>query len=537
MKTENQCKGIYKEGCQNEALGVGYCVDCSRAIARKMDEEVRQHEAWIEESDWNRELLRYDSLDATHPDLSNQMDKPKCTDLGNALRFARMWHECVVYVPGAKVWFTWNGKVWQKDTDNVEMLRMAGLVVKGMFIAAAKHEDKDLRDAELGWAKKSESRERLLAMIGLARLYCRKRHYTDFDKQPHLFNAENGTIDLRTGKARPFDRKDYMTKITPIPYYTNAKSSRWLEFLREIQPGHDACCIPFIQRMVGYCMTGEIREECFFALYGPLGRNGKGTFVETISYTLGDYLRDASFDTFVAKKGDEKLNDIAGFCGARMIVASESEASKRLAEAKIKRMTGGDNVVGEFKYEEQFSYRPTYKIVLVSNYKPKVVGTDNGIWDRVHLIEFPVYFSDDRRDPLLKEKLKQEDSGILHWMVEGAVAWYKHGLQVSPCIHQATQEYRKDQNVLGQFIEEKCSQSPEQWVGKTPLYDSYKMWAEQSGEYVMAKTEFLERMGTMFEDGKSGPRGRHFKGIGLKTGGQAFDPEQEDVLVEAMKLN
>ena len=462
----------------------------------------------------------------------DEINTPKLSDTGNAIYFAKHWMHDVVYVQEARSWFVWNGKVWEHDPEGIQMMLLAKITVDHMYRKAATIKDEKAREGALQWCKQSESVVRQKAMIESAKSLMKVMHYTDFDQHHDLLVANNCTIDLRTGKARPHDRTDYMTKITPVDYKPEESSpkARWYKFLDEIQPGHNACCVPFFQRMAGYMLTGETREECFFVFYGALGRNGKGTFVETITHVMGDWVGDASFDTFVAKKGDEKLNDIAGFRGRRLIVASESEASKRLAESKLKRMTGGDRVVGEFKYQEQFAYRPTYKIALITNYKPKVVGQDNGIWDRLHLIDFPAYFGDDQKDVNLKDTLRGETEEILRWMVRGAVEWYKHGLQVPKCIKDNTESYRNDQNVLGQFLEERCAQSPELTVSKRDLYDDYHLWAERSGEYVMGKVEFWERMSVMFEEGRSKAM-RYFKGVGLKS--SSMDSDTQDALAKA----
>jgi putative DNA primase/helicase len=536
MDIKQNCKGtVTGKPCPNKAtIETGHCADCARKLATALLDRVRRQDAIDEQSAWNRELRKHESPGAVNDDLISQIDKPRCTDTGNALRFGKMWYETVLYVPEADNWWVWNGKVWQEDVGVVEMLRLAKLTIRQLFVDAAKHEDKDLRDAELKWAKNSESQSRLLAMIASAKSVCKTLHYQDFDKDPYLFNAANAAIDLRTGKARPHDRLDYATKLSPVNYDPNAKAPRWEQFLREIFPGHEECCVPFMRRAIGYTMTGCIHEECFFVPYGT-GRNGKGKLLNTVQYVMGDYARDASFDTFVAKRGDEKLNDIAGFRGARLILASESECSKRLAEAKIKRMTGGDRVVGEFKYKEQFSYVPSYKIWLVTNYKPRVIGTDDGIWDRMHLILFGEYFGDDRRDPQLEAKLRAEASGILNWCIAAAKEWYVKGLGSSMCIKSATEEYRKDQNVLGQFLEDRCTVASNAWITKGDLYKAYKLWAENMGEFVMTQTEFNDRIANQFEDGRSGPRGRHWKGVTVRREYMLHDEDEQDRVIAAIQ--
>ncbi len=490
--------------CGEHPAAVGtYCGQCAREFGLRVLDELRRDEM-------QADGLWHESYD---PDI---IEEPRNTDAGNAIRFAKMWYEDVLYVPEAKSWFIWTGKVWQQDVGEIEMLRMAKRTVQRLFITAASKKDEAVRNGQLKWAMASESQARLLAMVQSAKSVCRTFHYPDFDKDPLLFNAANFTIDLKTGEVRKHNRDDYMTKLSPVSYDRIATCSRWIRFLEEIMPGHETCCIPSLQRAIGYTMTAKINEECFFVLWGS-GRNGKSKLIETIRYLLGDYVKGASFDTFVARKGDEKLNDIAGFRGSRCIIASESEHSKRLAESKIKRMTGDEAVTAEFKYQEQFDYTPQYKIWLITNYKPKIVGTDDGIWDRTHLLPFTRYFTAEERDLDLGEKLKAEAAGILNWAIEGALAWQQQRLSVPDCVKQATSAYRAEQNVLGQFIEDRCEVGDDMWVGKLAMHTAYKGWAEAVGEFVMPLAEFGERLQMKFDEGKSGPRGRHWIGVRVKS--------------------
>ncbi len=463
--------------------------------------------------------------------------EPRNTDAGNAIRFAKMWYDDVLYVPEAKAWFVWNGRVWAEDKGEVEMLRMAKRTIERLFLTAAAQKDENVRNGQLKWAMNSESQGRLVAMIQSAKSLCRTFKYSEFDADPLLFNAANFTVDLRTGKTRKHHRDDLLTKISPVEYDPKAKCPRWTQFLNEILPGHESCCVPFLQRAVGYTLTGRINEECFFVCWGPRGRNGKSKFIETVRHVLGEYGKVASFDTFVARKGDEKLNDIAGFRGARMIVASESEHSKRLAEAKIKRMTGDEAVIGEFKYQEQFSYVPTYKIWLVTNPKPKIVGSGDSVWDRMHLIPFLRYFSEAERDLNLGEKLKAEASGILNWAIQGCLDWQQQGLCVPPCVRQATKEYKVEQDVLRHFIEDRCVTGPDKWAGKSPMYQTYRTWADSMGEFAMPLAEFTERFQLQFEEGRSSPRGRHWKGVAIRSDSEFenLSADEQDEVVKAIQ--
>ena len=272
---------------------------------------------------------------------------------------------------------------------------------------------------------------------------------------------------------------------------------------------------------MGYCLTGLCDEEAFLTGYGT-GRNGKGKLNDTFMHIFGDdqkggYGHTANFDIFVTKKGDEgKPHDIADMHGSRYVAASEGEQSKRLSVAKMKALVSGDYVRGEKKYQDSFSYLPEHKINLFSNYKPRIVETDEGIWDKLFLLEFDRYFAPHQRDKKLREKLFAYAPGVFNWMIEGCLEWQRDGLKVPECVKAFTEKFRADENVLAHFIEDEAVLGDHLTTQKTPMYTRYQCWAKDHGEFVMTSTEFSERMCMQFEEGKSGSKGRHWKGIGLR---------------------
>jgi len=216
-------------------------------------------------------------------------------------------------------------------------------------------------------------------------------------------------------------------------------------------------------------------------------------------------------------KGDPGMpNDVAGWRGKRLIVASEGEKSKRLAEAKIKLLTGGDPVVGEFKYQEEFNYVPTYKIWLVTNYKPRIVGTDEAVWSRVHFVGWNRFYEPWERDPKLQEKLDANLRAILNWMVQGCLEWQKQGLNPPASMVEDMDKYRKEQDTIGRFVDDEFILGDEYRTPKREAYDCYKRWSEDVGEhYVLTQAEFNEKMLERFQEGRSSGS-RFWKGFRLK---------------------
>jgi putative DNA primase/helicase len=315
--------------------------------------------------------------------------------------------------------------------------------------------------------------------------------------------------------------------ISPIFFDPEASCPRFEQFLAEIFPEDTKDISAFIQRAAGYSLSGEIREECFFVGYGA-GRNGKGKFVDALMHVMGEYAKPAPFDIFVAKKGDEgKPNDIADLFGARFVAASEGDQSKRLNEAKLKALVSGDMVTGEKKYQDAFHFRPNYKIWLFSNYKPRIVGTDEGIWDKIFMVGFDRYFAPEHRDRHLLDKLKAEAAGILNWLIKGCLEWQRIGLAAPDCIKQRTQEYRAEQDVLSHFIEDELETEAGATTGKSETYSRYSAWAERMGEFVMTASEFTERMGRLFQE-KRVSKGKVWMGFRLKSYRDASLAEVED---------
>lgn len=440
------------------------------------------------------------------------------SDKGNAELLARYFGHDILFVPEAGKaggYYVWTGTHWEHDKGNAAMYRMAEQITRILLVHASQQATADEREDWASYAVSCGNAGKLKNMIELVRTHIRTVHKSEFNNQRMLLNLKDGTVDLTTGDIRPHDRNNLLTKCQSIPWNPAAECKRWLQFLNEVFEGNQEV-IDFIRRAVGYTLTGLTREEVIFIGWGT-GRNGKGKFTDTLIALMGDYARPAKFDMFVAKKGDEgKANDVAELFGARFVPASEGEQSKRLAEAKIKNMVSGDPVEGEKKYQDSFTYYPEYKIWLFTNYKPRIVGTDEGIWDKVIFIPFKRYFAPEERDHRLLETLKAELPGILQWAINGCLEWQQRGLDVPECLKQATEDYRREQNVLGHFVEDELIENGKLKAACGQMYEHYKSWADKNGEYQMTATEFKERMAQRYGEPKRTSAGKFWMGVGIK---------------------
>jgi putative DNA primase/helicase len=239
--------------------------------------------------------------------------------------------------------------------------------------------------------------------------------------------------------------------------------------------------IRFVQRAVGYSLTGSTNEQCLFILYGS-GANGKSTFLNTISAMLGDYARQTPTDTLLVKRGDGISNDVARLHGARFVSAMEVDNGRRLAEAQVKQLTGGDLMAARYLYQEFFEFRPQFKLFMGVNHTPVIQGTDHGIWRRIHLVPFTVTIAKEDQDKRLVEELHAERSGILRWAVEGCLTWQAEGLEPPTAVAEATEEYRAEMDVLARFLLECRDVGPEARVATGLLYARYVGWCALADE-------------------------------------------------------
>jgi P4 family phage/plasmid primase-like protien len=440
----------------------------------------------------------------------------KHTEYGNCERLVKRYRADILYCPDWRKWLVWDGQRWDSDAT-AEIMRMAKVTVRNIYHEAAEIEDKKLRDATIDWARRSEKAAQLRAMIALAESEPGVPVLAgELDSDQWLVNCPNGTIDLHTGELRLHARTDRITKLAPVEYHPQAQCPVWLAFLDQIFEPHKDL-VPFIQRAVGYTLTGNTREQCLFLLHGT-GRNGKGVFIKTLAEVLGDYAGTADFSAFVQRKHDiGPRDDVANMKGKRFVSAQESNEGARLAESVIKWLTGGDLVRARRLYENSSEFLPTHKIWLATNHKPTVRGTDVAIWSRIKLVPFDVCF-EGREDRGLKDRLRDELPGILTWAVEGCLLWQESGLAFPESVTRATEEYRAENDQVGRFISEQCVKGNAASAMGRALYSAYRKWAEEGGEKEpMTETAFCLRMGEKGFVKEHGRRGSEYMGIGLMT--------------------
>lgn len=426
-----------------------------------------------------------------------------------ALDFVSQHVDDLRYVGEFGKWMRWDGQKWREDktASGYDLIRK---FVRQMAFRSASIE-----------AKKLATAQKVAAVERLARTDQRIAVTADeWDANPMLLNTPAGVVDLNTGIVHLSAPAFLMTKITAVA--PGGDCPTWLAFLNRSLAG-DAELIAFIQRMLGYALTGETREHALFFLFGP-GGNGKGVLLNTVAGILGDYAKTSPIETFTDSAHERHPTDLAGLRGARLVTASETERGRRWAEAKIKMLTGGDRISARFMRQDFFEFMPQFKLVISGNHKPGLQSVDDAIRRRLHLIPFTVKIPPQERDTALPEKLKAEWPGILAWMIEGCLAWQRDGLRPPAAVRAATDDYLMGEDAMGTWLDERCERDPAGFTGRQDLFASWTRWAEQAREPVGTLKSFLETMRQReFEEHKrNGVRG--FRGVRLRDIPQQLPP-------------
>jgi putative DNA primase/helicase len=423
------------------------------------------------------------------------------TDLGNAQRLVARHGQDIRYCVSSGKFLVWNGSSWVTDTTG-EVERLAKGTVKAMYSEATELPDAG-RMALIKHALKSEAAFRFRAMIDLTKSEPGMPVTPEqLDADPWLLNCANGTLDLRTGRLLQFNRENLCTKVAPVEFDPDAECPTWKSFLKRIM-AEDSGLIRFLQRAVGYSLTGITAEQVLFFLYGT-GANGKTTFVETFRKVVGDYAQQADFKSFLETRNDGARNDLARLPGARFVTAVEAGEGRKLDETTIKQVTGGDTITARFLYHEYFEFTPQFKLFLVANHKPNIAGTDEAIWRRIRLIPFNVTIPPEERDRKLPVTLERELPGILAWAVRGCLDWQKNGLGAPEQVSKATADYRREMDTLADFLEEVCVIGVKESVPASQLYTSFQNWCQRNGEQPMSQKAFGMKLGERgFQKGKT----------------------------------
>jgi putative DNA primase/helicase len=439
-------------------------------------------------------------------------DAPRLTDMGNAERFALQHGDSVRYCYAWEKWLVWSGKRWRID-DSGEVVRLAKDTARAIYREAADCTDRADAKIVCQWAHASQSSLRLEAMLKLAKSERPiPASHDSFDNHPWLLNCENGTIDLQTGKVLPHDPADMLTKTTGVAYPTEPGDDAviWTDFLWTVFDG-DAELIAFVQRLFGSALVGQQIEHLLPILHGS-GANGKSVFTGTIEAALGEYAMTAPAGLLMVKRNEGHPTELADLFGKRLVIISETKDGQRLDEGLVKSVTGGDTIRARRMREDFWQFTPSHTAVVVTNHKPRVQGTDNGIWRRLRLVPFEVTIPKAQQDKQLPEKLRSEMPAVLRWLVAGCLAWQREGLAEPGKVLAATDGYREESDVFGRWFAETMEVNPQGECKAGAVFDLFKRWCDAEGERELSPQAFRSRMNDRIA-GKRSSNGTWYLGV------------------------
>ena len=420
-------------------------------------------------------------------------------EIGMGNMFADFFKPIARYNSERGIWYVYDGTVWQPDTENLKVAELAKLLADKLYVFALTITEEDARKRFIDRVRKLQLRKHRETMLKDAKSVF-PLSMRSFDQDIYLFNCKNGTLDLRTMEFREHRPEDYLTKVSPVNYDPEADCPRWHTFMDEIMQG-DKARADYLQKAIGYALTGDTKMECLFILYGPTSRNGKGTTMESILRIMGEYGKNADPTMLQAKfnaQSNGPTEEIARLAGARFVNISEPAKKLTIDAALTKRLTGNDTITARYLHENSFEFRPNFKIFINTNHRPNI--TDLTLFDsgRIKIIPFDRHFDEKEQDKDLKTTFAKPEnmSGILNWMLEGYKMFRSQGLKMPDSVINATDDYRKASDKIAQFCEACLVSKPGAMLRSKSVYNRYKQWSEANGYHAEGiknfKTEFLK---------------------------------------------
>ncbi len=443
------------------------------------------------------------------------------SDYGNAERLVSLYGDIIRYSTERKSWLVWTGEVWEWDLGSIRIAKLAKQTARNILREAADEQDDDDHKELIKHATATERQVRLDAMIKSAESEDGVAiKVAELDANQWLINVHNGTIDLRTGILKSHDRADLITEILPIDYEPDAHSTEWDTFLHRIF-SEKTDLISYLQRALGYSITGDQSEQVFFFCYGN-GWNGKSTLLNACRLVMGGYATQVPPTAFMVDKTKHGGPDeaIASLYNKRLVCSTELEDGQRLSVSLVKRMTGGEPIWCEHKFERGYNFQTTHKLWLSGNHEPIITDTTNSIWYRLKKVPFAVEIPEaDRKKGYAEYLAKEHSQAILTWLVQGCVEWQKTGTLGEPeAVTQAVAEYRDQQDILHDFLTERCIFQKSATLEQKALYADYKQWAEENDTIAIGKLTFRTRIQEKGAIVSTGNRNvKIWRGVRLRT--------------------
>lgn len=426
------------------------------------------------------------------------------TDLGNSEYFCDLFGDAIRYDQSRRRWLIWQGNRWEPDSlrraDEAAQSAARLRLIEAVHMPSGNGKDSSgvidpatkAREDAIHWAIQSEGRFRIESVLALAQKTSRISVQTaqGWDANPWLLGVPNGVVDLRTGAIRPGDQEDRITKHAGVKYNAEARCPRWERFLEEVLDG-DSSLMVFMRRAIGYTLTGDLREDCWFGCHGT-GSNGKSTLFKVLHAVLGDYSYVAPFSLVERGRGETRRDfDIAYLQNTRFVMASETREGTAWDEERLKRLSGRDPLHAEIKHGAEFEFLPSHKLWFMFNHQPKVRDHSVGFWRRVRMVPFMRSFENDpKRDPTLDGKLNSELEGVLAWAVRACIEWQREGLPTPTAVSEASVRYEADEDPLSEFVQ-RHTRSDGNGFLLSHIYSIYKEWCRvEHVDHPLGKNRF-----------------------------------------------
>ena len=451
------------------------------------------------EGDTENEQLMFEP-DLTHVSLTLEEMQPHTNpryqrdEIGIGYAFADYYKPIARFDRERGIWYVFDGKVWQPDENALAVAELAKRLADRLYTFALQIKDEDTRNRYIKRVQKLQMRKNRRTMIEDAKSVYPVPHAI-FDRNTDLFNCQNGTLNLTTGEFRPHDPADFLTMMSGITYDPDATCPRWEQFISEVMC-NDKDLALYLQKALGYALTGDTSLECLFILYGATSRNGKGTTMETFLKIMGDYGKTSNPEMLSTKFGNTNASgpseEIARLAGVRFVNISEPEKKITFNAALVKRMTGNDTLNARFLHENSFDFKPNFKIFINTNYKPSVSDMTLFYSNRLKLIPFKRHFEEHEQDKGLKAFFSTDVclSAIFNWCYEGYMRFRSEGLEDPAAVSQATKEYQEESDRIGQFVDAWLEEGEAFEVRTSAAYKLYGEWCDKYGYRKENSTNF-----------------------------------------------
>lgn len=487
-----------------------------------LSKDVEHKQKWLVRDDYRLQTIKM-ALKPV-PVVSDNYD---LNDTGNAHRFVARFGDIIRYNVDNQKWMIWNGKYWQMDVYN-NIKNYAELVIEEMKQQVLSMAETNEKKALMNNIKRALSSSGKIAFLKEA------EHISgipvtnnNFDRDPFMLNCASGVIDLHDGTIRPHDKTFMCSKYVPYEL-SNDEPKLWNKFLGEIFASNNEL-IHYIQKIMGYALSGSTREQCMFILLGD-GANGKSILTEVLYEVSGSYSKTSNVDVLLERKNQNgNLGEIARLNGVRNVVMGETKPGDKLNEGLIKTMTSGiEQIVARFLYGNEFEFTPIFKMFMMTNYRPIIRGTDTGIWRRIKIIPFDVTIPDDKQDKDLMNKMQKEYPQILNWLVQGCIMWQKEGISNPQLIDESIKQYRSEMDLVQRWIDECCELGAGYRSKSTDLFNAFCNYIAINREFQLSNTLFGRNMSKKFEKRRFGGA-IYYIGLQLKDNQPMASKRWEDV--------